>query len=97
MINIKTEKEIEIMRQSGKILAEVLFKVLSNAKVGVSELELDQLAEKLILAKGAFPAFKRIEGYKYTICVSTNDVVVHGVPTNYRLKEGDIIGIDCGV
>jgi len=97
MIIIKTSEEIEIMRAGGKILAEVLFEVLSHAKAGVSEMELDQLAEKLILEKGGEPGFKKVEGYKHAICISTNDVVVHGIPTNYKLKEGDVVGIDCGV
>ena len=97
MIIIKTSEEIEIMRAGGKILAEVLFEVLSHAKAGVSEMELDQLAEKLILEKGGEPGFKKVKGYKHAICISTNDVVVHGVPTDYTLKEGDTVGIDCGV
>ncbi|OGH24326.1 MAG: type I methionyl aminopeptidase [Candidatus Levybacteria bacterium RIFCSPLOWO2_01_FULL_39_24] len=97
MINLKTKEEIEIMRAGGKILADVLFEVLKHVRVGVSELELDQLAEKLILNKGGEPGFKKVEGYKHTICISTNDVVVHGIPTEYKLKEGDVIGIDCGV
>lgn len=97
MIHLKTKAEIEIMRQGGKILAEVLREVLSHARPGVSELELDQLAEKLILEKGGEPGFKKVEGYKHTICISTNDVVVHGIPTGYKLKEGDVVGIDCGV
>jgi methionyl aminopeptidase len=85
------------MRTGGKILADVLKKVLDVAKPGVSELELDHLAEKLILEKGGEPGFKKVDGYKHTICISTNDVVVHGVPTEYKLKEGDVVGIDCGV
>jgi methionyl aminopeptidase len=97
MIHVKTPNEILVMAQGGKILAEVLSKVLSKVEPGVSELELDNLAEKLIKEKGAEPGFKKVRGYKHTICVSTNDVVVHGVPTGYRLKVGDIIGIDCGV
>lgn len=97
MIEIKIPEEIEIMKKGGKILSEVLFEVLEHAKVGVSELELDQLAEKLILEKGGEPGFKKVEGYKHTICISTNDVVVHGIPTSYKLKEGDVVGIDCGV
>ena len=97
MIDIKTEQEIKIMRIGGKILAEVLFEVLKYVKVGDSELELDQLAERLILEKGGEPGFKKVEKYKHAICISTNDVVVHGVPTSYKLKEGDIVGIDCGV
>ena len=97
MINIKTPKEIEIMEIGGKILAEVMWEVLENVKPGVLELELDKLAEKLIREKGGQPGFKKVDGYKHTICVSVNDVVVHGIPTDYKLKENDIIGIDCGV
>ena len=97
MILIKTQKEIVTMGIGGKILAEVLFEVLIHAKPGVSELELDNLAEKLIVEKGGEPGFKKVRGYKHTICVSTNDVVVHGIPTGYRLQEGDVFGIDCGV
>jgi len=97
MIDIKSEKEIQIMRDGGKILAEVLFEVLAYTKVGVSELELDALAERLIKEKGAEPGFKKVKGYHHAICTSTNDVVVHGVPTNYKLNPQDIIGIDCGV
>ena len=96
MIHIKKPKEIEIMHQAGKILAETLYEVLAYAKPGVSELELDALAEKLIRSKGAVPGFQLVPGYKHTICVATNDVVVHGIPTDYKLKEGDVIGIDCG-
>lgn len=97
MIEIKTPEEIKIMAEGGRILAEVLREVLQQVKPGVSELELDQLAEKLILEKGAEPGFKKVKGYEHTICISTNDVVVHGVPTAYKLKEEDVVGIDCGV
>lgn len=97
MIHIKTPKEIDTMRKGGKILAETLFEVLRHAKPGVTELELDALAEKLIRSQGGEPGFKRVPGYHHATCVSTNDVVVHGIPTNYTLKEGDIIGVDCGV
>lgn len=94
---VKTKDEIEIMKVGGKILVQTLYEVLEQVQPGVSELELDQLAEKLIKEKGAEPGFKKVPGYKHTICISTNDVVVHGVPTNYRLQEGDVVGIDCGV
>lgn len=97
MIHIKSEEEIAIMAQGGEILSEVLWKVISAVRPGVSELELDELAEKLIRQKGAEPGFKKVAGYHHTICVATNEVVVHGIPTNYKLKPGDIIGIDCGV
>ncbi len=97
MINIKTEEQIKIMTVSGHILAETLFEVLKHAKPGVSEIELDKLADKLIVEKGGEPGFKKINGYHHATCISTNDVVVHGIPSEYKLKEGDVIGIDCGV
>lgn len=96
MIKIKNSKELEIMAVSGHILAETLHEVLEHVRPGVSEIELDRLAEKLIIEKGAEPGFKKVPGYSHTICVSVNDVVVHGVPSEYKLKEGDVIGIDCG-
>src|SRR3989344_4103036 len=97
MIQIKTQSEIKKMEEGGKILASVLSEVLKNVKEGVTELELDRIAEKLILKKGAVPGFKMVKGYSHALCFSTNDVVVHGVPTNYILKSGDVVGIDCGV
>ncbi|MEK7559093.1 MAG: type I methionyl aminopeptidase [Patescibacteria group bacterium] len=97
MINIKTKEEIKIMQEGGRILAKVLKELLGNIKPGVSELEIDKLAEKLILQNGAEPGFKKVAGYNFSICVSTNDVVVHGIPTDYKFKERDVIGIDCGV
>ncbi len=97
MIKIKTKEELKIMQEGGRILGETLWEVVKAIKPGVSEMELDALAEKLIREKGGEPGFKKVEGYKHTICASTNDVVVHGIPTDYKLQEGDIIGIDCGV
>ncbi len=97
MINLKTPNEIEKMRIGGKILSEVMWELVKNVKPGFTEIEIDQMAEKLIKQKGGEPGFKLVDGYKYSVCISVNDVVVHGIPTNYKLKEGDIIGIDCGV
>lgn len=97
MINIKTPDQIEKMKIGGKILSDVLWEVVSKIKPGVSEIELDTLAEKLITERGGKPGFKEVEGYNHTICVSTNDVVVHGIPSKRILQEGDLIGIDCGV
>jgi len=97
MTNLKSKEEIKKMRQGGKILASVLFELLRNIKPGVSELEIDKLAEKLIREKGAEPGFKKVKGYKHSICVSTNNIVVHGIPTDYKFKSGDVVGIDCGV
>lgn len=85
------------MERAGKILAEVLEEVLKHARPGVREIELDDLAEELTLKKGGEPGFKRVPGYHHSICVATNDVVVHGIPGNYVLQEGDIIGVDYGV
>lgn len=97
MIHIKTPQEIAIMKKGGKVLGDVMWEVLKAAQPGVSELELDRLAERLIRERGGEPGFMKVPGYKYTVCVSTNDTVVHGIPTNYKLQKGDILGIDCGV
>jgi methionyl aminopeptidase len=97
MISIKTPKELEIMKKSGHILAETLCELEAVLKPGMTELELDKLAEELIIKKGGQSGFKKVPGYNYTLCVSTNDEVVHGIPTNYAFREGDLIGIDCGV
>lgn len=97
MIHYKSKEEIEIMKTGGKMLSEVLWEVMDAVKPGVTEAELDKLAEKLIREKGGFPGFKKVRGYKYSICASTNDVVVHGIPGGRKLKAGDVIGVDCGV
>ncbi len=96
-IDIKSPQEIAVMEKGGKILSDTLFKVLAHAKPVVSELELDDLAEKLIRKAGGEPGFKKVVGYHHTVCISVNDVVVHGIPTAYCLQEGDVLGIDCGV
>lgn len=96
-IPIKTPQQVEIMARGGKILAATLFAVLEAAKPGVTELELDRMAEDLIRKAGGEPGFQKVPGYKHTICISTNDVVVHGIPTDYKLRKGDIVGVDCGV
>jgi methionyl aminopeptidase len=97
MIDIKTPEQVEIMRTGGHILAEVLMDVMTHVKPGVSELEVDAMAERLIREKGGEPGFKKVKGYRHTICACTNEVVVHGIPSEYRFKEGDVVCIDCGV
>lgn len=97
MIHYKNSEEIELMRHGGKILSEVLWEVMDAITPGITEIEIDALADKLILEKGGEVAFKKVRGYKYATCISTNNVVVHGIPTDYALKEGDLIGVDCGV
>lgn len=97
MITIKTKEEVEIMRQGGKILAAVLSRVAKEAKPGMTTDYLDSLAERLIYASGALPAFKGFDGYPATLCTSINEQVVHALPSERKLKEGDIVGLDLGV
>lgn len=97
MIHIKSPDQIAKMRIGGKMLANVLFETLANIKPGVTELAIDEVAERLITKKGGEPGFKRVKGYHNTICVATNEVVVHGIPTKKEFSSGDVICIDCGV
>ena len=100
---IKTKEEIGLMRKSGQIAAEILGKVQEAVKPGVTTKELDKLAEELILKHGVEPAFrgqssgKKGELYPAVLCVSLNNVVVHGLPSDYKLQSGDILGLDFGV
>lgn len=97
MLQIKSKREIEKMRASGKLVASILSKVREMVVPGVSLLELDQMAEQMTLEGGAKPAFKGYMGYRHTLCLSVNEQVVHGVPSNRRLKEGEIVGVDFGL
>lgn len=97
MSHIKTPEEIQIIRTAGEMLSDVLGKTLAQVRPGISELELDAFAEKLIHKKGGEEGFKKVKGYNHTICIATNDIVVHGIPSQRILKDGDIIGVDCGV
>ena len=97
MITIKKEKEIELMRVAGSITAGALDEISKYIKPGISTLELDNIAKKFIIDKGAKPAFLRYSGFPNSICASIDDVVVHGIPkSNLILQEGQIIGIDVG-
>ena len=93
---IKTEKEIDLMKKSGLIASKALKKVRENIKPGVSCKYLDDIARREIELLGAKPSFMTVEDYKYTICTTINEQVVHGIPTDRILKSGDIIGIDIG-
>ncbi|EKD85985.1 MAG: hypothetical protein ACD_37C00541G0001 [uncultured bacterium] len=97
MIDIKTKEEIKTMQEGGKILADVLFEVMKSIKPGMTEIEIDAMADRLIVEKGGEPAFKKVKGYGHATCISTNSAVVHGIPSGYKLKNGDLIGVDCGV
>ena len=97
MILIKKDYEIDHMRKSGRILAETLLVVEENIKPGITTSELDRIAEEFITKQGAKPSFKGLYGFPSSLCISVNEQVVHGIPGAYKLKEGDIISVDCGV
>jgi methionyl aminopeptidase len=93
---VKTKEEIEIMKISGKIASLALKKVIDKIGEGVSCIELDKVAEDEIKRNGAQSSFKTVDDYKWTICTTLNSEVVHGIPTERKLKNGDILGIDIG-
>ena len=96
-VSIKSEREIQLMRESCKILAKVYEELEKAIRPGVSTKELDELAEKLIRSYDCIPNFLNYHGFPATICASVNEEVVHGIPSRDRiLKDGDIISIDCG-
>jgi methionyl aminopeptidase len=97
MVIIRSQREIEQLKKSNVIVAEVFEKLTGLIKPGITTKELDQVAEDYILLKGARPAFKGYRGYPATLCISINDEVVHGIPSQRRLKEGDIVSLDAGV
>ncbi|MBN1186184.1 MAG: type I methionyl aminopeptidase [Bacteroidales bacterium] len=96
MVFIKTEEEIELLKESNLLVSKTLAEVAKNIVPGISTLELDEIARKFILDHNAKPGFLGYKGYPNTLCTSVNHEVVHGIPSNYILKEGDIISIDCG-
>ena len=97
MIIAKSKKEIEKMRAAGQLVGLVLQALRNLVEPGVTTLEVDHAAEKMIREAGAYPTFKGYHGFPYSICASVNEQVVHGFPSNYVLKEGDIFSIDVGV
>jgi methionyl aminopeptidase len=97
MIHYKTADEIELLRKSNLLVSKALAEVARKIAPGVSTLELDAVAEEFIRDHGAKPGFLGYRGYPKTLCTSVNQQVVHGIPSNYVLKEGDIVSVDCGV
>ena len=97
MIKLKSEEEIDIMREGGSILSSIMREVKSKVSPGITTRELDAFAESLVLKKGGSPSFKGYKGFPAALCTSVNEVIVHGVPGDYVLKEGDIISLDLGV
>ena len=97
MIELKTQREIEIVRNNGKILAKTLKLLEERIHPGIKTIELDQLAEDFIKKQGAKPAFKGYRGFPNSICVSIDDEVVHGIPGDKIIQEGQIVSVDVGV
>ncbi len=96
MIIYKTSEQIELIRQSCLIVNNAIAEVAKETRPGVSSLYLNNLADEFIRDHDAIPSFKNYEGFPYACCMSVNDAVVHGFPTNIELKEGDIISVDIG-
>src|SRR5216117_3672426 len=97
MIIGKSQKEIDKMRAAGQLVGRVLRQLRGMVAPGVTTLEINGAAEKMIREAGAYPTFKGYNGFPYSICASVNEQVVHGFPSRYQLKEGDIFSIDVGV
>jgi methionyl aminopeptidase len=97
MVSYKSQREIDLMRQAADILKEVLCKLGKLIKPGINTIEIDKEAEKLIKLSGATPAFLGYHGFPSSVCASINDEVVHGIPNERILKDGDIVSIDAGV
>lgn len=97
MIELKSPREIALMRRGGHILADVVDRLREVVKPGISTLEIDEDVEAFIRSRGAVPAFKGYRGFPATVCISINEEVVHGIPSAHRrVKEGDIVGLDLG-
>ncbi|MCD6114758.1 M24 family metallopeptidase, partial [bacterium] len=96
-IPIKTTHEIEIMARAGKILAKILDELQKEVRVGIATEELEKRARELIKKYNVKPAFLGYEGYPAVLCVSVNDVIVHGLPSKYQIKDGDIVSLDFGI
>lgn len=96
--SLKTSEELDLMREGGKKLSLVKLELQKATKVGVSALEIDNLAERLILESGGKPSFKRVKDYKWSTCINVNEGVVHGIPHKELIfKEGDLVSIDLGM
>ncbi len=97
MLYLKTDEEVRLLKQSNMLVSRTLAEMAALIQPGITTLYLDKIAEEYIRDNGAVPAFKGYGGFPGTLCTSVNDEVVHGIPSSYTLKEGDIVSIDCGV
>lgn len=96
MIHYRTDKEIELLRKAALLVGKTLGEVGKHIRPGIRTIELDRIAEEFIRDNGAIPAFKGYGGFPGSLCISVNDAVVHGIPGNYELRDGDIVSVDCG-
>lgn len=96
MIRSKSAEEVELMKENAILVSRTLAEVGKHVIPGVTTKELDRIAETFIRDHGAIPSFLNYEGFPYSLCISVNDVVVHGFPSDYVLKEGDLVSVDCG-
>jgi len=96
MIIIKNDNQVSLMRKAGKIVGETLLLLEKEIKPGITTAELNRIAEEFITKHGAKPSFKGLYGFPSSLCISVNEQVIHGIPGQYILKEGDIVSIDCG-
>jgi methionyl aminopeptidase len=97
MLYTRTNEEVELLRKSNQLVSKTLAEMALLIQPGITTLSLDRIAETFIHDNGAIPAFKGYNGFPNTLCTSVNDEVVHGIPSGYVLKDGDIVSIDCGV
>ncbi len=97
MIRLKNEGQLDGIRRSCSLLSELFERLVPMVRTGVSTAELDASARTFIESRGGRPAFLGYEGYPASLCISVNEVVIHGIPGRERLKEGDIVGLDCGI
>lgn len=97
MIPIKTEQELKIMQEGGKRLALAFGMVLKEVRTGIELRDLDSLAEKLVKKQGGFPSFKTVRDYRWTTCINLNQGVVHGIPNESKINEGDVLSLDMGM
>jgi len=97
MIPLKSEKDLEMIRAAARILSKVMQKVAGYVRAGVTTQEIDAIAEALVRQENALPAFKGYRGFPASLCISINEEIVHGIPGERRIKEGDIVSLDLGV
>jgi len=97
MVTIKTPKEVELMLEGGRIARKAVDEAVRRAKVGMTTMELNNIAEEVIVKSGGIPCFKGFEGFPTATCININSGIVHGLPSDYKMQAGDIVSVDLGV